>query len=73
MATLLILGPRVLPQSKTISNPLGVWVRDLVMPFALKRFANPEAHAWIYTHHPLGYRSAGMAVGHGVGCHREVR
>jgi FAD-dependent urate hydroxylase len=21
------------------------------MPFALKRFANPEAHAWIYTHH----------------------
>jgi hypothetical protein len=22
-----------------------------VLPFALKRFANPEAHAWIYTHH----------------------
>jgi FAD-dependent urate hydroxylase len=38
-------------RSKTISNPVGVWIRDLVMPFALKRFANPEAHAWIYTHH----------------------
>jgi FAD-dependent urate hydroxylase len=38
-------------QSKTISNPVGVWIRDLIMPIALKRFANPEAHAWIYTHH----------------------
>jgi len=37
--------------SKTISNPLGVWIRDLVMPFALKRFASPAAHAWIYTYH----------------------
>ena len=31
--------------SKTISNPLGVWIRDLVMPVALKRFASPAAHA----------------------------
>jgi FAD-dependent urate hydroxylase len=38
-------------RSKTISNPVGLWVRDLVLPFALKRFANPKAHAWIYTHH----------------------
>ncbi len=38
-------------RSKTISNPLGVWIRDLVMPFALKRFASPSAHAWIYTYH----------------------
>jgi FAD-dependent urate hydroxylase len=38
-------------RSKTISNPVGVWIRDLMMPVALKRFANPEAHAWIYTHH----------------------
>ena len=37
--------------SKTISNPLGVWIRDLVMPIALKRFASPAAHAWIYTYH----------------------
>jgi 2-polyprenyl-6-methoxyphenol hydroxylase-like FAD-dependent oxidoreductase len=52
-------------RSKTISNPLGVWIRDLVMPFALKRFASPDAHAWIYTYHvdwdedahePLGLR-----------------
>ena len=21
------------------------------MPFMLKRFANPKAHAWIYTYH----------------------
>jgi 2-polyprenyl-6-methoxyphenol hydroxylase-like FAD-dependent oxidoreductase len=38
-------------RSKTISNPVGVWIRGLVLPFALKRFANPKAHAWIYTHH----------------------
>jgi hypothetical protein len=29
----------------------GVWIRDLVMPFALRRFANPQAHAWLYTYH----------------------
>jgi FAD-dependent urate hydroxylase len=38
-------------RSKTIGNPVGVWIRDLVLPFALSRFANPGAHAWIYTHH----------------------
>jgi FAD-dependent urate hydroxylase len=38
-------------RSKTIGNPVGVWIRDLVLPFALKRFANPTAHAWIYTYH----------------------
>jgi FAD-dependent urate hydroxylase len=38
-------------QSKTISNPIGIRIRDLVLPFALKRFANPQAHAWIYTYH----------------------
>jgi FAD-dependent urate hydroxylase len=38
-------------QSKTISHPIGLRIRDLVMPFALKRFANPDAHAWIYTYH----------------------
>jgi FAD-dependent urate hydroxylase len=38
-------------RSKTISNPIGVWIRDLVLPLALRRFANPAAHAWIYTYH----------------------
>jgi FAD-dependent urate hydroxylase len=38
-------------QSKTISSPIGIRIRDLVLPFALKRFANPQAHAWIYTYH----------------------
>jgi FAD-dependent urate hydroxylase len=38
-------------RSKTIRNPVGMWIRDLVMPFALKRLANPQAHAWIYTYH----------------------
>jgi FAD-dependent urate hydroxylase len=42
---------RRLGQSKTISNPIGIRIRDLVLPFALKRFANPRAHAWIYTYH----------------------
>jgi 2-polyprenyl-6-methoxyphenol hydroxylase-like FAD-dependent oxidoreductase len=38
-------------QTKTIGNPLLFRVRNLVLPFALKRFANPEAHAWIYDYH----------------------
>jgi FAD-dependent urate hydroxylase len=29
----------------------GIRLRDLVMPLALKRFANPRAHAWLYTYH----------------------
>lgn len=29
-------------RSKTISNPVGVWIRDLVLPLALKRFAQPQ-------------------------------
>jgi hypothetical protein len=32
-------------------QPIGIRIRDLVMPFALKRFATPRAHAWIYTYH----------------------
>jgi FAD-dependent urate hydroxylase len=39
---------RRLGQSKIISNRLGVWIRDLVLPFAFRRFANPQAHAWLY-------------------------
>jgi FAD-dependent urate hydroxylase len=42
---------RRIGQSKAIGNPIGIRIRDLVMPFALKRFANPQAHAWIYTYH----------------------
>jgi hypothetical protein len=25
--------------------------RDLMMPIALKLFANTKSHAWMYTHH----------------------
>jgi FAD-dependent urate hydroxylase len=42
---------RRIGQSKAISNPIGIRIRDLVLPFALKRFANPQAHAWVYTYH----------------------
>jgi AraC family transcriptional regulator len=27
------------------------WFRDLFMPLALKHFANPAAHAWLYAYH----------------------
>jgi FAD-dependent urate hydroxylase len=37
-------------RSKT-SGPLGRWLRDLVIPFALKHFANADAHAWLYCYH----------------------
>jgi hypothetical protein len=39
------------PRGLSRSHAAGVWIRDLVMPFALKRFASPSAHAWIYTYH----------------------
>ena len=29
-------------------GPIGRWVRDLCMPVALKLFANPASHAWLY-------------------------
>jgi FAD-dependent urate hydroxylase len=35
--------------SKT-AGPIGRRLRDLAMPFALKHFANPAAHAWMYDH-----------------------
>jgi 2-polyprenyl-6-methoxyphenol hydroxylase-like FAD-dependent oxidoreductase len=39
-----------LGQSKT-AGPVGRWIRDLVMPLALRLFANPSAHAWLYAYH----------------------
>jgi FAD-dependent urate hydroxylase len=33
------------------AGPIGRRLRDLVMPFALKCFANSKAHAWMYTYH----------------------
>ena len=37
-------------QSKT-PGTVGRWLRDLVMPFALKVFASPDAQAWLYAYH----------------------
>lgn len=36
--------------SKT-AGPVARVFRDLAMPIALRRFANPDAHAWMYRHH----------------------
>lgn len=33
------------------AGPIGRWFRDLCMPLALKLFASPDAHAWLYRHH----------------------
>jgi len=33
------------------AGPVGRRLRDLVMPLALKCFANSKAHAWMYTYH----------------------
>jgi hypothetical protein len=33
------------------SRPVGRRLRDLVMPLALKCFANSRAHAWMYVYH----------------------
>ena len=37
-------------QTKT-PGTIGRWLRDLAMPLALKLFANPNAHAWLYGYH----------------------
>jgi FAD-dependent urate hydroxylase len=44
-------------------GPIRRWLRDRFMPFALKHFASPKAHAWLYAHHvdwdePVGSASA---------------
>lgn len=47
---------KVVAYSKKLSNsktagPLARVFRDLMMPVALRLFANPRAHAWMYEHH----------------------
>jgi 2-polyprenyl-6-methoxyphenol hydroxylase-like FAD-dependent oxidoreductase len=47
---------RVVSYSRRLSDakaagPVARVVRDLLMPLALKLFANDKAHAWMYTHH----------------------
>src|SRR5262245_40457957 len=37
-------------QTKT-PGAIGRWFRDLLMPLALKVFASPNAHAWLYGYH----------------------
>jgi len=39
---------RRIGQSKAVGNPLARWLRDAILPFALRRFASPDAHAWLY-------------------------
>jgi 2-polyprenyl-6-methoxyphenol hydroxylase-like FAD-dependent oxidoreductase len=41
---------RRIGNSKT-AGPIARRFRDLVMPFALKHFANSNAHTWLYTYH----------------------
>jgi 2-polyprenyl-6-methoxyphenol hydroxylase-like FAD-dependent oxidoreductase len=41
---------RRIGNSKT-AGPVARWFRDLMMPFALKHFANPDAQSWVYRYH----------------------
>jgi 2-polyprenyl-6-methoxyphenol hydroxylase-like FAD-dependent oxidoreductase len=34
-----------------VAGAVGRWFRDLMMPLALKLFARPAAHAWLYGYH----------------------
>jgi FAD-dependent urate hydroxylase len=47
----LVAYSRRIGQSKAVSNPVARWLRDQIMPFVLKHFANPDSHAWLYTNH----------------------
>jgi 2-polyprenyl-6-methoxyphenol hydroxylase-like FAD-dependent oxidoreductase len=42
---------RRIGQSKAVGNPVARWIRDQIMPLALKHFANTGSHAWLYTYH----------------------
>jgi FAD-dependent urate hydroxylase len=42
--------PARVGQSKTLGT-IGRVLRDLMMPLALKLFASPNAHAWLYGYH----------------------
>ncbi len=42
---------RSLGQGKVMTNPIQVGFRDMLMPFFLKRFANPAALDWGYSYH----------------------
>ena len=44
-------------------GPAGRWLRDLLMPFALKHFASPAAHAWLYRYH-VDWNEPVAALGH---------
>jgi 2-polyprenyl-6-methoxyphenol hydroxylase-like FAD-dependent oxidoreductase len=35
---------------KAVSNPIARWLRDLMLPFLLKRVANPAAMDWLYSY-----------------------
>jgi 2-polyprenyl-6-methoxyphenol hydroxylase-like FAD-dependent oxidoreductase len=41
---------RSLGAGKVMTNPIQVWFRDLLMPFFLKRAANPTALDWAYSY-----------------------
>jgi len=41
---------RSLGGMKTVTNPIQVWFRDLMLPFFLKRSANPTALDWVYAY-----------------------
>lgn len=42
---------RRIGQSKAVSNPLARWLRDQIMPLALRYFANADSHNWLYAYH----------------------
>lgn len=42
---------RRIGQSKALGNPVLVWLRDALMPVALKHFANGGDYAWLYNYH----------------------
>jgi hypothetical protein len=46
-------GVRFCPQTELVgtAGPIARWFRDLIMPSALKHFASPSAHAWLYQYH----------------------
>jgi 2-polyprenyl-6-methoxyphenol hydroxylase-like FAD-dependent oxidoreductase len=48
---LMVQYARRLGQGKVMTNPIQVGFRDMLMPFFLKRFANPAALDWGYSYH----------------------
>lgn len=55
---------RMTSQSKMVTNPVGVWMRDRFMGLGLRFLADPKRNAWLHDYRIDWHERAGMQQGH---------